>query len=152
MLAVESAEAIPDAIEALLRDPQRLATLSAQGMSSARTEVSWTAFLARVNEAIDALPPADPATAGPRGAIGDSIDRALERVPELQRSLSGSRQQKLELEAELHRVRERNMELEIERKGLRDRKDAVEQELQSLRNRRAVRWSLAAAQAVRRKG
>jgi len=105
-----------------------------------------------VNEAIDALPSADPTTAGARGAIGDGIDRALQRVPELQRTLSGSRQQNLELEAELERVRERNMELEIEGNGLRDHRDAVEQELQSLRSRRAVRWSLAAAQAVRRKG
>lgn len=152
VLAVESAEAIPGAIEALLNDPQRLAALSANGMSSARTEVSWTAFLGRVSEAIDALPSADPDTAGARGAIGAGIDRALQRVPELQRALAGSRQQNLELEAELERVRERNMELEIEAKALRDRKDAVEQELQSLRDRRAVRWSLAAAHAVRRKG
>ena len=152
VLAVESADAIPGAIEALLNDPQRLAALSAHGMSSAREEVSWTAFVARVNEAIDALPSDDPITAGPRAAIGDGIDRALARLPELQRSLSSSRQQNLELEAELERVRDRNMELEIEGKALRDRKATAEQELQSLRDRRAVRWSLAAAQAVRRKG
>lgn len=135
VLAVATPERIPEAIEELLTDPEMLATLSARGISSVRSEVAWTPFVERVSESIDALPPSD-RTAGARGAIGDGIDGRLERVVELETNLSHSRHRNGELEAELERVNARRHEFE---------KALVE-----LRNRRSVRWALAAGKTLRR--
>ncbi|HEY5317083.1 MAG TPA: hypothetical protein VIJ20_03830, partial [Solirubrobacteraceae bacterium] len=86
VLAVERLEEIPSAIEAVLADGARLATLAACGVESARAEVAWDPFVARVAEALDELPDHDPAT-GARAAMGARLvefgAEAQEHIAEL---------------------------------------------------------------------
>jgi len=60
-VAVNRLEAMPEAARALLADPSRLTALRERGVETARRQVDWPAYLARVDAALAALPPADPA-------------------------------------------------------------------------------------------
>jgi len=156
VLAAESREAMPEAIARLLADPNRLASLSARAMQTAREETEWKPFVQEIAAALDSLPPPDPFV-GARTAIGARLREHVgasvvhERVSELELERRKLHERNVELEAELEKLR---TALESEHTALafeRDRSVELRQELSALQNRRAVRWSLAAADVVRRR-
>jgi hypothetical protein len=95
-IAVDSLEHMPEAVESLLADPQRLDSLAEVGRSSAREQVDWTRYVERIDAALTAIEerPDDPAanaraTFGER--IGEMLDerrRAIDRVGELDAHLA----------------------------------------------------------------
>ena len=101
VLPVESVEEMPKAIEDLLADRDRLATLSARAVETARAEAAWDPFVARVAAALDELPDRDPA-AGARAAMGARLAEhaaaAQERIAALDAVLL-SRSQELDRHA-----------------------------------------------------
>jgi hypothetical protein len=124
VVAVEHLETIPATVSALLADPDRLSSLAARAMATARSEVAWDPYVARVNAAIDAVPEPDAAT-GARATIGArfrgnaaeliaAVDKARARVAELDAELHRRWKHSQELQAELHRRRTRNAELDAE--------------------------------------
>lgn len=78
-IAVERLEQVPEVVEALLVDPQRLETLSRAGQRTAREQVDWARYVERVDGAIAATEdrPEDPA-ASARATFGDRLGEMLD--------------------------------------------------------------------------
>lgn len=75
-VVVGSLDEMPLAVNALLADPQRLATLSARGTQAARRITDWDRYVGAVREAL-ATPETTLAGDGTRIAIGRSLDPFL---------------------------------------------------------------------------
>jgi hypothetical protein len=156
VLVADSREAMPEAIARLLSDPDRLAGLSARAMQTAREETSWKPFVQEIATALESLPCPDPFL-GARTAIGarlrEHVDASIahERVSELELERRKLHDRNVELEAELEKVRTALESVHTALAFERNRGVEVDEELSALRNRRAVRWSLAAADVVRRR-
>jgi hypothetical protein len=123
---VDTAKEMPSAIERLLGDPRRLATLSAAAMRSSREETDWGAYVKRVSATLarTAVDPARDARAAIRREAARLYRARLAEGAEL-------RQENVQLRQQLVEARQENVELR--------------QRLQ----RRAVRLALRAAAVVR---
>jgi hypothetical protein len=113
-LAVDSLERMPDVVESLLADPERLQALAEAGRRSAREQVDWVRYLERVDTAIAATEqrPED-AASGARAAIGERLGalleerlRAIDRVRELDAQLATTASRVAYLDGELDSARE----------------------------------------------
>lgn len=108
-IAVDRLEQMPEAIECLLAEPERLRALSEAGRRSTREQVDWEGYVERVDRAIAAIEarPDDPA-ASARAAFGERLaetfeerDRAIARVGELDEHLADAAARLVVLEREL---------------------------------------------------
>lgn len=141
VLPVPRTEAMPEAIESLLADRERLRALAARAQRTARAEAEWPPFVARIAEAVKSLPEPD-SFRGARCAMGS---RLREEFASLIPTLHDTRQRAAELEAELGRVRKRKDHLEEELILLRERQAQLEGERADLRSTPLVRLSTAAS-------
>jgi hypothetical protein len=76
-VVVDTLDELAPAISALLGDPERLAKLAARARDTAREEVAWEPFVARVAEWLAAPAPADvgrAARAGAGAALTDAVE------------------------------------------------------------------------------
>jgi hypothetical protein len=71
-VAVASVQEMPAAVMALLGDEARLRELAERGMRSARAQVDWGAYVARVDDALHRPAPEDPARDA-RAAVGTRV-------------------------------------------------------------------------------
>ncbi|MGH2912170.1 MAG: hypothetical protein ACRDJ3_06810 [Solirubrobacteraceae bacterium] len=119
-IAVDSLERMPAAVEALLSAPERLEELAEAGRRSAREQVDWAGYVARVDTAITSTEQLseDPA-ASARGAFGKRLAplleervRAIARVQELDEHLAVAHARVECLDEELDAARERISQLE----------------------------------------
>jgi glycosyltransferase involved in cell wall biosynthesis len=121
-VTVASVEEMPTAVMVLLRDQARLRELAERGMRSARAEVDWSAFVARVEEALRRPAPRDPSRDA-RAAIGR---RVMEREAAAHARLESEREVAVEqLRGEARATLER-VEAEHEQ-SVREHKATVEQ-------------------------
>jgi glycosyltransferase involved in cell wall biosynthesis len=72
-VAVSSLEQMASAVQSLLTDPQRLAALRQRGMRSARTQIAWDTYVARVDAALSSPEPEPPAARAAQAAIGKAL-------------------------------------------------------------------------------
>jgi hypothetical protein len=84
---VESAEDMGPAVTALLRDPNRLADLSARAVTSARAQLSWTEFGTRVQRSLERPHP----TLGQpfRAVAGGVIETMVRELRQREERLAG---------------------------------------------------------------
>jgi glycosyltransferase involved in cell wall biosynthesis len=71
-VAVAALDDMPAAVMALLRDPPRLRELADRGMRTARAQVDWDSYVARIDEALR-RPPPDDSTRAARATFGTEI-------------------------------------------------------------------------------
>jgi hypothetical protein len=71
-IAVASVEDMPAAIMALLHDGARLRELAERGMRTARAQVDWDTYVARIDDALRS-PARDDPTRAARAAIGENL-------------------------------------------------------------------------------
>jgi hypothetical protein len=109
-VSVSTLEEMSAAVTALLRDPTRLGELRERGMSTARAQVDWDRYVARVDAALSDPPPEDPGR-GARAMIGA---RLIEKEEALARQVVASEGTSAKLaaaRAELLELRSRQDEL-----------------------------------------
>jgi hypothetical protein len=76
-VAVGSVDELPEVIERLLEDPDRLAALAEQGRRSATAQLDWAAYVQRVGDGLRELEGAEDPAAGGRALIAARIDELL---------------------------------------------------------------------------
>jgi hypothetical protein len=134
-IVVDTLEAIAEAADALLGSPDELAELASRGRRSAREQLDWDTYVARVDEGLAAVEKADALDGAARAVIGDRVADLLahkaagiaeheRRSAELDRRLADAAARESELRAQLE---------ELDRTHAR------------LRGRKAVRFALRAA-------
>jgi hypothetical protein len=126
-VTVSTLEEMPAAVTQLLDDPRRLGQLAARAMKTARAQVDWNAYVARVDAALSRRPVGDPARAA-RGEIGRSVEAAQRAAQE-------------ELEREIQTLTQEVARLERERGALADQLARTHDRLRTLCSTRA--WRLA---------
>ncbi|TMD58664.1 MAG: glycosyltransferase family 4 protein [Chloroflexi bacterium] len=132
-VVVETVDEMPFAIERLLADPGRLATLSQNAMRSSRDQTDWGAYVRRVSMVL-ADTGVDPAR-GARGAIGRDAARLYRaRLEETARAIQDLGEARNELGAERSRA---------------DAAEAREAELRRRLQGRSVRLALRASAVLR---
>jgi Glycosyl transferases group 1 len=97
-IAVDSLERMPEVVETLLGDPERLRTLAEAGRRSALAQVDWARYVERVDAAIAASEGReDDAAASARAEFGERLGemlgerlRAIDRVAELDAQLAAA--------------------------------------------------------------
>jgi hypothetical protein len=107
-------------------------------MHTERAEVTESVLRRAIADAFAPLPAADPASPG----SGDHRRWKAESTRRHDRNV--------ELESELARLQEQNLQPWVELEEVRLRKRKAEQVQDALLGRRSVRWSVAAADAIRR--
>jgi len=130
-VAVATLDEMPAAVMALLRDAPRLRELADRGMSTARAQLDWDAYVTRVDEALRRPPPADPTRAA-RAAFGADI---------LAREAAARNQHRSELLASVERLEAERDQRERERDDAREALQSAQQTLRAMTATRA--WRLA---------
>jgi hypothetical protein len=158
---VDTVEEIAPRIEELLQEGDRLAELSARARESARSQMDWDTFVARIDEVLRLIPGGRPASVGATmagtfgqalalrveeaegraGAAEDRASAAEDRAAVADDRLADARDRAAEAEAEASR-------LVAERDRLRESQDELEV-LRVLRGRRSVRAVLRLASLTR---
>ena len=128
-VAVSTLEEMPDAVMALLRNPERLRTLRERAMATAREQVDWDRYVERIDAALSRGVAEDPAR-GARAVMGGAL---AAREAELVEEFSAQSQ---ELRDELTKTRRAYDELVTDR-------DVVVMQMHHMKQTRA--WRLAAA-------
>jgi hypothetical protein len=146
-VSVEALEDMPAAVMSLLHDAPRLRELADRGMRTARAQVDWGDFVARVDEALRRPPIEDPARAA-RAAFGAAI---------IARETAARAQHRDELLATVERIEAERDQRERERDGALEELRAVQQTVREMTATRAWRlarafWRLRAAVAGMTKG
>ena len=100
-MVVSSLEEMPGAIEWLLADPVKLGNLAALGVRTARSQLDWERFVARVGAALNKPKRQDPGRSA-RGEFG----RVLEPHMDLRHELESARKQRDAALSELAAFRE----------------------------------------------
>lgn len=126
-VTVSTLEEMPAAVAELLEDPRRLGRLAARAMKTAREQVDWNAYVARVDAALSRRPAVDPSRAA-RGEIGRAVE-ATQRAA------------KNDLELEIRMLTDEVARLERERGALADQLARTHDRLRTLCSTRA--WRLA---------
>lgn len=141
-LAVASVEEMPAPVMALLRDEARLSQLAERGMRTARTQVDWDAYIARVDDALRRPPCEDPAREA-RAAVGT---RLMAREATTQTQLESERdtaleQLRAETQATIARIEAERGQLIHERDTYTEQLHATQANIQAITNTRT--WRLA---------
>jgi hypothetical protein len=129
-IALDSLERMPEVVERLLGEPERLQALAEAGRRSAREQVDWASYVERVEEAIAATEGREDDVAASARAefgerLGEMLDerlRAIDRVGELDAQLAAAAARVRYLDAELASasaaLNERGLQLEQARRRL----------------------------------
>jgi hypothetical protein len=97
-VAVDRLEAMPEAVARLLADPAGLAALRERAVETARRQVDWPSYVARVDAALAAAPRPDPAREA-RAEFGREL-AAAEREAQARASRAQARATRAETRAE----------------------------------------------------
>jgi hypothetical protein len=118
-IVADSLESMPQVVESLLGNPERLQSLAQAGRRSAQEQVDWSRYVERVDRALSATEdrPEDPA-AGARAAFGERLGahmddrtRVIARVLELDAALADAGARVEVLDEELASARQMLQEL-----------------------------------------
>lgn len=158
---VDSVEEMAAAIDKLLAVPEQLQSLSSRAVATARAQMDWSAFVARIGEVLDRP------VARPGRRIGAEVGRVVERFTDhLQEQLEGVRDELGRSEARAHGLAEEVaiLRVESEERATALRRSAAEgqalreqlaqaqstlRRLAALERRRSVRLALRLAEPFR---
>ena len=159
---VPSVEEMPDAVRALLADPEQLEARAARAVRTAREQVDWGAFLGRLASVVE-RPPRDTPASVPATALAEGIAQMAaeathfrQRVRDLQPELDVRARALAWLLGQRNHAERRSKALTEEVEWLRGVAAGAEEErseaaraLAAFKGRRSVRAALAASRILR---